>query len=944
LDSPAPIDSLSGHPVGRADTTRVNRDIKENARNGSPAWQDLTLRQKIAQMIMIRIRGDFYNADTWSWNDFKWYFQSVGVGGVITFGGSVNGTFQNIQTFQEWSAIPLLVAADYERGTGQWMDGATLFPPNMAVAATGNSDNAFIQGVITAREAKALGVNISFSPVMDVNNNPKNPIINFRAYGDHPELVSQFGDRYIDGLQSEGLIACAKHFPGHGNTSSDSHSRLPLITGDRASLDQLELFPFWQAVNDGVKMIMVGHLALPEIDNLRPATHSYSITTGILRDEWGFEGIIVTDGMEMAGLTQVAWTGESAVRAVEAGADILLLPMDIGQSIDALEQAVLSGRIDESVINRSVARIWDAKRALGLFSQSPFPEWETAQEIIGKSEHINTAKRIAWESITVVKDAGQLPLKPEKISRLGHLVLSSDDQVRDKLSVFMKDISSTHGNVTEIVVGEKVSESRITEIIGTLSDMDQVIVSLLVRIHMGKNNSTIDESHQRLLRKLHDSEIPFITISFGSPYLPEYDMLSTYMCAFGYGFVTLSAAADALWGRIEVNGHLPVTLQEELPRGSGVFIPKRVRSFDLSETPVNMKSAWAVLDSAMDEHIFPGAQIFIARDGIIIADTAFGFLTYDPDASPVTTQTRYDVASLTKVLVTTPVTMKLLSKYLIGLDHTVDQYFPEFTGKGREKVTLRHLMTHSSGLPPFKSYYLMDGFSNRDDIFQDILSTTLDFTPGDRFQYSDLGMILMGRILEKVGKQNLEGMAKNWVFKPFNMDHTGYLPAASIRPEIAPTEFDSVYRHSLIQGIVHDENAYLMGGAAPHAGVFSTAEDIANYAQMIVNGGTFLGRRYFDPSTIIQFTRRQELPPGSDRAIGWDTPSRNGHSSAGDLFSDRSFGHLGFTGTSIWIDPDRKIIVVLLTNRVYPTRERGGIYEIRRRFHTEVLKALLPTE
>ncbi|NQU68430.1 MAG: serine hydrolase [Candidatus Marinimicrobia bacterium] len=934
-------DSLNAASSLNIETELVIQSLDENVGSGEMDWQKLSLRQKIAQMIMVRIRGDFYNSDTWQWKDFKWYFQNVGIGGVITFGGSVNGTFQNIKTFQEWSSIPLLVAADYERGTGQWMDDATLFPPNMAVAATDNPENAFQQGVITAKEATTLGVHISFSPVMDVNNNPRNPIINFRSYGDDPELVTQYGNQFIKGLQSEGMIACAKHFPGHGNTATDSHSRLPVISGDRKSLDKMELYPFHQAVKDGIKMIMIGHMALPGIDGYLPATHSYKITSGILRDEWGFDGLIVTDGMEMAGLTKSAWAGESAVRSVEAGVDILLLPMDVGQTIDAIEQAVLSGRISEARIDESVARIWGAKTELGLFSESGSSNWEDAQKMIGKSDHKNTAKRIARESITVVKDNGQLPLKPEKIFKLGHLVLSTDDKVQDKLSVFLNDISSTHGNVTNILVTEVLSDNRISEIVNTLENMDQVIVTLLVRIHMGKDNSTIDSSHDLLLKKLNDANIPFITISFGSPYLPRYDILNTYICAYGYGSVSLSAAADAVLGRIDVNGQLPVTLSEKYPAGHGISIPKRTRVFDLSVTDIDLSAAWAVLDSAIDERIFPGAQIFIAQDGKLIANRSFGHLTYDSDSPEVTDQTRYDVASLTKVLVTTPITMKLSSKYLIGLDHTVDQYFPEFTGGGKESVTLRHLMTHSSGLPPFKTYYQMDGFSNSDDVIVDILSTSLDFTPGSQYQYSDLGMILMGKILEKVGKRSLDSMARSWVFKPFNMDHTGYLPAASLKPKIAPTEYDSVYRHTLIQGVVHDENTYLMGGVAPHAGVFSTAMDIANYAQMMVNGGTFLGRRYFESWMINQYTRRQDLPAGSDRAIGWDTPSRNGHSSAGDMFSDSSYGHLGFTGTSLWVDPDRKIVVVMLTNRVHPTRDRGGIYEVRRRFHTEVMKALI---
>ncbi|MFQ6611227.1 MAG: glycoside hydrolase family 3 N-terminal domain-containing protein, partial [Fidelibacterota bacterium] len=599
------------------------------------------------------------------------------------------GTWKNIDTFQEWSSVPLLIASDYERGIGQWMDGGTLFPTNMALAATGKTENAYDQGIITAEEAKCIGVHISFSPVMDVNNNPANPIINFRSYGDRPDMVSQLGVRYIEGLQDGGLIACAKHFPGHGNTATDSHSRLPIISGDRESLNDLELYPFKQAVEAGVKMIMIGHLALPEIDGYIPSTHSQKITTDILRNEWGFDGLIITDGMEMSGLTQTAWAGMSAIRSVEAGADILLLPMDVSQTIDAIEQAVLSGRISESRIDESVSRIWDTKEKLGLFDGHDRTPWEDVQKYVGTHDHFKTAKKIAGESITVVKDSGQLPLKPEKINRLGHLVLSTDDDVKNKLSVFLNDISSTHGNTTEIIISDVLSDRRIDEILNKLSQMDQVLVTLLVRIHMGKGNSTIDNSHDRLLHKLNEKNIPFVTISFGSPYLPHYDILDTYLCAYGYGSVTLSAAADAIWGRAEISGKLPVTLNDNYKTGYGVTIPKRTDVFEEHTSEVDLSTAWAVIDSAIQEQIFPGAQIFIADNGEIIASKSFGHLTYAPNSPEVNTHTRYDVASLTKVLATTPIAMKLISRHLIGLDHTVDQYFPQFTGSGREECRPR---------------------------------------------------------------------------------------------------------------------------------------------------------------------------------------------------------------------------------------------------------------
>ena len=301
----------------------------------------LTLEEKIAQMVMVRIRGDYYSSEHWYRKKLQKYLSVDGIGGVISFGGSIHGSYYNIQQFQKWAKYPLLVAADYERGLGQWMGGGTLFPSNMAMAATGDSSLAYDQGRITAVEARALGVHITFSPVMDINNNPDNPIINFRSYSDNAETVSKFGTEFIRGVQDNGLVACAKHFPGHGNTSTDSHSSLPTIVGRKTELMNLELKPFKAAINADVEMMMAGHIALPGLDESGiPASHSYAISTELLRNELGFDGIIVTDGMEMGGLTKSAWAGESAVRAIEAGADILLLPMDVEQTLKSVLSAV----------------------------------------------------------------------------------------------------------------------------------------------------------------------------------------------------------------------------------------------------------------------------------------------------------------------------------------------------------------------------------------------------------------------------------------------------------------------------------------------------------------------------------------------------------------------------------------------------------------------------
>ena len=909
--------------------------------NSGRGWEFLSLEEKIGQMIMVRVNGNYYQSDNRYKKLLEKWISDKHIGGVITFTGNVHGTFYNIKQFQKWSETPLFVAADYERGLGQWMDSATLFPSNMAVAATGNPDYAFQQGLITSSEAKHVGVNIVLAPVLDINNNPDNPIINFRAYSDDPSIVSQFGNAFINGIQKNNIFSCIKHFPGHGNTNIDSHTSLPSIPGSKNQLLKNELFPFKSAIDNNAKMVMVGHIAMLGLDDSNvPASHSKKIVTDLLRTKWNFKGLIITDGIEMGGLTENTWAGESAVRAVEAGCDILLLPMDVDATIEALLKAVNNGRISIDRINESVERIWAAKLELDLFS-SKNNNWEELSENIGKNDHYKTANQIANSSITIVKDDNnRIPLKPEKIKKITHLILSLDDGANDALKPFHSEINKIHHNVNKIFINNKLSKLRIDEIISELSSSDMVVVSLLIRIRMDKGIATIDDSHADLLRSMHNKGINFITISFGSPYLSAYDYLDTYIAAYGYGSVALRACSNIIWGRANASGKLPINLNSKYIRGHGIDKKKRVNPFDSSiKLDYDLSRAWAVIDSAINNEIFPGAQIFISKSGQIIASKSFGHYTYDKNSALITNKSMYDIASLTKVVSITPVIMKLVAMKKIGLKHTLNQFYDNID-EAKKNITIKHLLTHSSGLQPFIEYYRTNN-NNRSLIIKDILNSELDFNPGEKYQYSDLGMILLMDIIEKITDTSLDYLCNNWIYKKIGMEHTMYNPDISLLNNIVPTEYDSLFRKKMVHGFVHDENAFLLDGVSGHAGLFSTAEDLGRFGQIMLNKGSWLGNRYFRSSLIRKFTKRQNIPKGSERALGWDTPSRNGRSSAGDLYSNNSFGHLGFTGTSIWIDPDNEVIIVLLTNRVHPTRKNNRIYGIRRNFHNYAMKAIL---
>ena len=895
--------------------------------------KDISLRDKISQMVMIRMDGNFHNNESWKKKDIEYFINKYKIGGLITFTGNIHGTFENIKYFQSISETPLFIASDYERGLGVFING-TLFPSNMAVAATGDKNYSYLQGKITAIEAKSIGVNFILAPVLDINNNKNNPIINFRSYGDNPEVVSEYGLSFIKGIQDQGLIACAKHYPGHGNTNTDSHTRLPIIDISKEELYNNELYPFKNAVLSGVKSIMTGHIVIPSIDQDNiPATFSKKIVNDILIKDWNFNGLVITDALEMGALTSNVWHGESAIKAIEAGADIILLPLNATSAIESIYTAVQSGRISLDRINYSYNKIIKQKEEMGLFSES-YNNWIDVEKNIASSENRKIANKIAEKSITLVKNNKNIiPFNPNNYKKVTHLLLSTDNDLRQRLKSFARDIRYIHGNVNEIYVNDKLTSLGKQDILNKVKDSDVIIVSMLIRISMDKGLSTIDNSHNQLLSDLKSLNIPIIGVSFGSPYLPDYNHLDAYLCSYGYGSVSLKATTDALFGRKDISGELPINLNDIYKTGHGLKVKKNYKIFN-SQLNIDLNESFNIIYTAISDSIFPGAQLFVSKGDKILINKSFGNHTYEKDSKIITNESIYDVASLTKVLSTTPVAMKLIQKKLLSLDFYLSDFYPEFNSGNKKEVTIRHLLTHSSGLPAYVEYYKINSIDPELDIINDIVNLDLEYIPDEKMVYSDLGMILLYDIIKKVSNSDLDKLSNKYFYKPFNMTNTYFNP---INDDIVvPTEYDKHYRMKLIKGEVHDENAYILNGVSGHAGLFSNSTDIGTFSKFFLNEGVLLGRRYLKKDLIRTFTSKTKNPVNSDRALGWDTPSDRG-SSAGDYFSIGSYGHLGFTGTSLWIDPNEEIIIVFLTNRVYPTRENKGIYNIRRELHNSIM-------
>jgi CubicO group peptidase (beta-lactamase class C family) len=489
-------------------------------------------------------------------------------------------------------------------------------------------------------------------------------------------------------------------------------------------------------------------------------------------------------------------------------------------------------------------------------------------------------------------------------------------------------------------LGPEVSQETTSRLLQMAPQFTHVLASAYVRVGGYRGTADMSESHARLLKALASTGKPVILVSYGSPYLlRQAPDVAAYVCAYGAAESSQRAAISALFGEHRVSGKLPVTLPGLAAYGEGILLPEREMTLRAAAPEEAGFRAGAlaevdrVVEAALEARAFPGAVAAVGRDGKLVHLRAYGRFGYEPDAPPVRTDTIYDLASLTKVVVTATMAMILVDEGRLDIDKPVSAFIPGY--RGGPGVTVRHLLTHSAGYPGGVTY-LYKELQGKDAYVRYIAEMTPLFPPGTKSLYSDLGLILLGEILERVAGKDMSAFAEERIFGPLGMKDTGYLPPFAVRARIPPTE-DDPWRGRVLRGEVHDENAHAFGGAAAHAGLFGTAPDLARFAQMMVNGGVFEHRRIVSRATLEKFTARAGVPDSS-RALGWDTPSPN--SSAGDLLSPRAFGHTGFTGTSMWIDPEKKLFFILLSNRVHPTRENNQIGPIRREFAHAVVRAL----
>jgi beta-N-acetylhexosaminidase len=941
--------------LGCALLLSVSLEAAERQAIRRSAWVEeslaaLSLEGKVAQMVMVRAAALPRHPDSAERGELLDLVRKTGVGGVVLFRSELDTIPELLNELQAAAKIPLLVGADVERSLGMRVpSGPVSLPDAMAIGAIPGAAGiaaARFAGELTARESRAAGIHWIFAPVADVNVNPANPIINLRSFGEDPARVAALVAAFVEGARGGGVLTTAKHFPGHGDTAVDSHLELPIVHRDRAGLEATELAPFRAAIAAGVDSIMVGHLALPALDaTLAPATLSPAITSGLLRDQLGFTGLVVTDAMDMSGVGGV-WMGEAAVRSVMAGADVVLLPPDPRVAIQSIVRAVGEGRIAPQRIDASVRRILAAKERLGLASLRSVDRARLRRDV-GRPEDAQRADEIARQAMTLVRnDGGIVPLHLEEPLRVLHLVSSSDwinSNVGAGGGIVGSELEARGISAVTRRVGPDLSPASAEAIAEESHSFTHVLVSAFVRVTSSKGEAEMDTSHAALLERLAAGGAKVVVVSFGSPYLlAQFSGVPAFVAAFSPEEASQRAAVAALVGEQAIGGKLPVTLPGLAVRGEGLELPRR--SLELAPAtpaaagfrPEGLAEVDRIVERFVASKAFPGAVLAIGRQGKLAHLKAYGHLSYAEGAATTTPDTIYDVASLTKVVVTTTLAMAMVDEGRLDLDAPVQGFLPEFQGAGKEKVTVRHLLTHSSGIDWWAPLFEEGG--TKQEILLSVCRLPLVSEPGVQEKYSDLGILLLGEILERVSGTRLATLARQRIFEPLALRRTDFNPSPDLLANLAPTEVDPGSGQPLL-GVVHDENARALGGVAPHAGLFSTAPDLAKFAQMLLFKGVYAHRRIVSRAAVESFTRRQGLPEDSFRGLGWDTRSEEG-SSSGVLFSPGSFGHTGFTGTSIWIDPARELFVVLLTNRVHPTRENRQILAARPAIHDAVVRAL----
>jgi len=938
------------------------------------AWADsvlasMSLEEQIGQLMMVAAYSD-ERANAEHLQKISELIEKYHIGGLVFFQGGPMRQAKLQNHYQALAKVPLLIALDAEWGLGMRLDSTISFPYQMALGAVQDDLLLYEMGQEVARQFKRLGMHVNFAPVADVNNNPKNPVISYRSFGENPELVAQKVNAYATGMQDGGIIVTLKHFPGHGDTDTDSHYDLPVIKHNRERLNSLEILPFRKNFESGISGVMSAHLSIPQLDSTTnlPSTLSERILGDILRKELAFKGLVFTDAMNMKGVTKYYQPGEAALLAIKAGNDLLEYVPDVPKAISHIKKAVENGEIPAALITEKCRRVLKAKKWLGLDNYQPV-QTENLFEDLNTGAAKSLQQRLASASLTLLKNEGVLPLSTSPEQRILSISVGAET-----VTPFQQQLS-LYQEVEHIKLGSEASAAAVQKALKKAQAADKVIVALHQTGTRPRNNPGYGQAVLHGLTTLFNLE-NVVACFFRNPYAlahyPNIGNSAALLLAYQGDDFMQEMAAQALFGAVPINGKLPVTASPIFTFGKGMGSTGglRLRYSQPEVVGIDGEKLYAgvekIVVEAIEEQAFPGCQVLIAKNGHVVLNEAYGYHTY-AKKQPVEKTDLYDLASITKITGPLPALMKLHGEGKLDLDAPFRRYWPDFEGTNKAQMTVREVLAHHAQLKPYIPYYLntfkkngkFKWFTFKPDSSKRFPVKTYDglylhrkyikkiykaikespLNAEREYVYSGLSFLLYPQIIENLTGQPYEAYVRENFYDPIGAKRLTFNPLNSYsREAVVPTEYDSTWRKQLTHGYVHDEAAAMLGGVSGNAGLFANANDLAKLMQLYLNLGRYGGQEFIPKATMKKFTSYQFREEGSRRGLGFDKPRlkniKNGFPAP--QASTLSFGHSGFTGTFTWADPETGILLVFLSNRVHPTRENRKAYslDVYQRIHS----------
>lgn len=925
-------------------------------------YNAMTLEEKIGQLFI---------ADVWSGKEklhtdkIKKLIKENHIGGVMFSKGGPYRQAKLTNEYQALSQTKLLITQDAEWGLSMRLDSTYAFPWNMTLGAI--KDNKLIEqvGKRIGEHCKRAGVHMNFAPDIDINTNPKNPIIGNRSFGEDRNNVAEKGIAFFKGMESVGVLGSAKHFPGHGDTSQDSHKTLPTIDFSAERIDSIELHPFRELIKNGVASIMVAHLDIPSLGTKvgKPASLSKKVVTELLKEKLGYKGLIFTDALNMKGASNYKEPGEVDLAAFLAGNDILLISKDIPKAVAKMKHAYGRKKISEERLAHSVKKILMAKYKVGLHQYQPVNLKNIHQDLITRNDDMLYSKLIE-NAITVVKNESSiLPIQHLETTNIAYVKMGDADH-----EAYIQRLKK-YAKVTV------VKASHLDELIAKLNKFNLVIVGFHKSNANPWKSYKMTDNEETWLYEIARTNKVILNV-FANPYsllqLKTTTNFESIVVSYQNSKITQKKSAEALFGAIPLKGKLPVTANPDFLVNTSIPLAKVSRlGYDYPENLdmniAKLKKIDSVVNYAITEKMTPGVQLLIAKKGKVIFKKNYGYQTYAKKIK-VTDSTLYDVASLTKILSTLPLLMELEGKKAVGLNSKLGDMIPELSNSNKKDITLKRMLSHYarfwSWVPfykrtldtvtkkPLTHYYhkqksvnypykvAPDMYMNKvfkDSIFNIIKDS--DLRTSKKYKYSDLPYYLLKKYLEDYYQTGLDELIQNHFYSPMGLSNSTYNPLKKFPiQQVAPTENDTYFRYQKVQGYVHDMGAAMQDGIGGHAGVFSTATDVAKLMQMYLQEGEYGGKEYLKSETIKKFNTCYYCDDNVRRGVGFDKPQLGEKGPTCGCVPMTSFGHSGFTGTFTWVDPENDLLYVFMSNRTFPDAKNYKL--VRENIRSEIQRII----